>query len=161
MDLSARMCPESMINNLDRIPTAMADQFVKEDDKVDDESGSSSREAELFCRRCWRDERHFHKFRAQSPVAYTFWCIATLGFVYFLGPYLCRCCGQSRFWRFDLLDAQQSRQLGVSNGWKTKTPNHYVPFRNRISLFGLVRKSFRFLARLIPRRRNHRRRRRR
>jgi hypothetical protein len=129
---------------------------------MDDEiriADDQSRDAKLFCNRCWRLEYHFHTYRARRRNAYFFWCLATFGFLYLLGPYRCRCCGIRRLWRVDIRDAQKQRLRGAKKRTASPATHHYKPFRRAFSLSRLIRGFFRAIGRLNPfRRRGHRRR---
>jgi hypothetical protein len=113
-------------------------------------SADYSGDVRLFCRRCWRKEDHFSAYRAKSRGGYIAWCFLTLGLFFLVGPFRCRCCGEKRYWRIDLLSDNQARQLGASKRPSaTESGNHYAPFREGFSLRRSLRRFFRALRQLF------------
>lgn len=78
----------------------------------------------LLCNQCSR--RDFHKFAYTSRVAFGMAMIVTLGLAYFIGPFRCKCCGSTRFLRFNLPSFKKSTTKSVrskedyAKSWQTQ-----------------------------------------
>jgi len=82
------------------------------DDGADGET-PSRKDRTLFCFRCHREDRHFHGMRRRWY--YNFVLGFSLGLLYIVGPFRCRCCGGWRLMCHDLLSPRfwwQSLQAG-------------------------------------------------
>ena len=136
----------------------MSDETTTEESPASTADKQYVGDAKLFCRRCWRDEYHFHSYRARRPVSFQFWRIACLGLLDLVGPYRCRCCGHRRFWRLDFQDAQAAREGAAARNRRQVVLAEPLPFRNRFSVTRWLRRGFRSLRRRVFGNRNRRRR---